>query len=235
MYKMARQIAIGDIHGCLNTFKALLDKIQLSTSDELILLGDYIDRGGHSKGVIDYIKHLQTSDYTVTTLRGNHEQMLINDYTDTVQKGYKKLGDDRFLENFGISSLKELPIEYVDFCKNLPFYQQRGKYILVHAGLNFDYDDPFSQKEDLMWIRNWYPKINKKWLGNRCIIHGHTPLSRMEIMAQHRNLKKNQVLNIDGGAFLTKYKHKGFGSLCAFDMTNDKLYLQENIEKNNIY
>ena len=159
---MTRQIAIGDIHGCLNTFKAMLDKIQLSTSDELILLGDYIDRGWSSKGVIKHIKKLQSTGYNVTALRGNHEQMLINDYTDTVEKDYKKLGDDRFLESFGISSLKELHVEYVDFCKNLPFYHQIDKYILVHAGLNFDHDDPFSQKEDLIWIRNWYPKINKK-------------------------------------------------------------------------
>jgi len=70
-----RQIAISDIHGCARTFQALLDKIQLSTNDQLYLLGDYIDRGPDSKGVIDTILGLINAGYRVQTLMGNHEKM----------------------------------------------------------------------------------------------------------------------------------------------------------------
>ena len=65
-----RKFAISDIHGCLKSFEALLDKIQLSTSDELYILGDYIDRGPDSKGVIDYIWKLEQEGYAVKCLRG---------------------------------------------------------------------------------------------------------------------------------------------------------------------
>ena len=76
---MARIFAIGDIHGCSNTFKRLLlDKIKIRKSDIIYCLGDYIDRGIDSKGVIDFILELRAEGYTIYTLRGNHEQMMLD-------------------------------------------------------------------------------------------------------------------------------------------------------------
>jgi serine/threonine protein phosphatase 1 len=66
---------ISDIHGCLLTFQELLSKIGFSKSDELILLGDYINRGKRSKEVLDTIIELQNHDYQITALRGNHEEL----------------------------------------------------------------------------------------------------------------------------------------------------------------
>ena len=68
------RFAISDIHGCAKTFEALLDRIALSTQGELYLLGDYLDRGPDSKGVLDLIFRLQREGYAVHCLRGNHEQ-----------------------------------------------------------------------------------------------------------------------------------------------------------------
>lgn len=59
---------------CLKTFKSLLKKISVSKSDELYILGDFIDRGPQSKGVIDYIWELQKLGYIVHCLKGNHDQ-----------------------------------------------------------------------------------------------------------------------------------------------------------------
>ena len=73
-----KQYAIGDIHGCSKTFKELLDKIGLIEGDELYLLGDYIDRGPDSKGVIDTIFELREKGFKVICLRGNHESMLLD-------------------------------------------------------------------------------------------------------------------------------------------------------------
>ena len=70
------KFAISDIHGCAKNFKALLDRISLSLGDELYLLGDYIDRGPDSKGVIDHVWQLQKTGHTVHCLCGNHEQRL---------------------------------------------------------------------------------------------------------------------------------------------------------------
>ncbi|MEM9260991.1 MAG: metallophosphoesterase, partial [Bacteroidota bacterium] len=69
--------AISDIHGCAATFRTALKTIAFSQKDELFLLGDYIDRGPDSMGVLEHIWTLQATGYEVTCLRGNHEQMLI--------------------------------------------------------------------------------------------------------------------------------------------------------------
>ena len=69
-----RRFAISDIHGCARTFEALLDRIAFTSQDELYLLGDYIDRGGDSKGVLDLIFRFQKEGYAVQCLLGNHEQ-----------------------------------------------------------------------------------------------------------------------------------------------------------------
>jgi serine/threonine protein phosphatase 1 len=71
-----RILAISDIHGNNKTFLDLLDKIALTKDDELYLLGDYIDRGPDSKGVIDTIWKLMDDNYRVFCIKGNHEEML---------------------------------------------------------------------------------------------------------------------------------------------------------------
>ena len=74
---MARY-AISDIHGCFHTFKQLLNTIGLNKSDELILLGDYINRGKYSKEVVDFIMHLESEKYNIHCLKGNHEEMIFD-------------------------------------------------------------------------------------------------------------------------------------------------------------
>ena len=74
-----RLFAIGDIHGCFDSLKELIEhKIHLQKNDKLILLGDYIDRGDKSKEVIDFIIKLQEDGYDLVPLLGNHESMLLN-------------------------------------------------------------------------------------------------------------------------------------------------------------
>jgi serine/threonine protein phosphatase 1 len=73
-----KKFAISDIHGCNRTFNEVLQKTGLNKDDQLFLLGDYIDRGPDSKGVIDTIFNLQNEGYQVHCLRGNHEQMLMD-------------------------------------------------------------------------------------------------------------------------------------------------------------
>ena len=69
-----RQIAVGDIHGCVKTFRLLVrDELRLTPNDHLILLGDVIDRGPDSKGVIDEIIALRDLGIRVQVLQGNHE------------------------------------------------------------------------------------------------------------------------------------------------------------------
>ncbi len=75
---MRRKIVIGDIHGCNLTFNSLLfEHLNIYPEDEIFLFGDYIDRGPDSKGVINTILSLKENGYQISTLRGNHEQMMM--------------------------------------------------------------------------------------------------------------------------------------------------------------
>ena len=219
------QYAIGDIHGCSKTFNELLNKIDLIEGDELYLLGDYIDRGPDSKGVIDTIFELREKGFNVICLRGNHEFMLL----DALKN---REGRDNFIRNGGKQTLQsfdtvrpiDLPKEYIIFFESLPFYHEVGDYILVHAGLNFLESDPLTDTEAMMWIRNWYRWIDYNWLENRIVLHGHTPISLLEMIDQCENIATNQYVNLDGGCYKNRY-------LCAFDMTEKKLIAQKCIDE----
>ncbi|WP_367391189.1 metallophosphoesterase family protein [Lewinella sp. LCG006] len=232
---MPRKIFISDIHGCLDTFTELLNQLALKEEDHLFLLGDYIDRGPHSKGVVDRIMALRKAGVKLIALRGNHEQMLIYDYISETVKGWKDMADEALKRSFGIERLEQLPKPYFEFFNELPFFHQEDDFIAVHAGLNFRYESPFHSEEDLIWIRDWYKNIDYNWLGERVVIHGHTPQTIQEIETQLAMLGEKRVLNIDAGAFMSQGKENGFGHLCAFDWTNKQLYFQENIETNNKY
>ena len=76
---MKRRWVIPDTHGCVKTVEALFANIiKPARYDEIWFLGDYIDRGPNSKGVIDFIRHLQKDEYNVTALKGNHEDMFFS-------------------------------------------------------------------------------------------------------------------------------------------------------------
>jgi serine/threonine protein phosphatase 1 len=221
---MGRIFAIGDIHGCSKTFKRLLlDIIKIQKSDKIYCVGDYIDRGNDSKGVIDFILKLRGKGYQIHTLRGNHEQLIM----DSVQSESKynhwiKNGGDKTLSSFGISSYNELKPVYKTFLKRTKFFIKSGKYIFVHAGLNFEIANPFEDKLAMLWIRDF--PIDQRKLGNSIIIHGHTPKPLDFIMKQQT---KSEV-NIDGGCV---FKDKeGFGNLIALNITEGKLITAKNDE-----
>ncbi|MDW3194343.1 MAG: metallophosphoesterase family protein [Cytophagales bacterium] len=232
---MNRKILIGDIHGCVRTFLELLRRLDLELSDQLILLGDYVDRGLYSKEVLDEVMALQNAPYEVIALRGNHEQMLISNYFAEKQRGWFTMADPELLESFQIKDLKSIDDHYIDWCCSLPFYYQSEDLIAVHAGLSFRHENPLADDHDLMWIRDWYHTINKDWLAGRSIVHGHTPRTKSEIATQFQSFDQLQVMNIDSGAFLSAQKEHGLGYLCAFDFTNRELIYQENIELDNQY
>ncbi len=229
-----RKIAITDIHGCKNTFLALLDKVALSQSDELYLLGDYVDRGPDSKGVIDVIREMRRKGYQVQGLRGNHEELVLqaagNDFS-----GLDRwlLSDGRkTLESFGVERYSDIPAEYLDFMRELPYFLETDGYILVHGGLDFNLPDPLGNTEEMCWIRNWdwYGQVRYDWLDGRTILHGHTPMAVHRIEDQFINLESDRYLDLDAGCVFAERRFtdkEGLGLLCAFDMTNRELLFQQ--------
>lgn len=219
-----RRIAISDIHGCLDSFKALLQQIELTKEDTLFLLGDYIDRGPNSKGVIDHIWYLQESGYTVHCLLGNHEKMLLDEYhpRESFYRAYPEA-----LRSFGVQHVADIPEEYIEWMDELDAYLEIDGYILVHAGLSFKSNNPLADRKSMIWIRDWQTTIDKEWLGDRVIVHGHTPLYRKKIIKSLKKLEEMPVINIDAGCCFT---YKGMGYLCALDLDELTLTFQERME-----
>lgn len=218
-----RRFAISDIHGCVQTFQDLLLSIKLSEEDELYLLGDYIDRGPDSQGVLDTILDLRDAGFNVHCLRGNHEQIFL----DALHGGAHQIalflmnGGVETLRSFGVSSVEEVPLRYVYFMETLPYYLDLQDYLLVHAGFDFQAADPLAKRHDMIWIRDWYPFLNYEWLGNKTIVHGHTPIGEPRIRKMQKNIPYARVLNIDAGCV---FERPTLGNLCAFDLDTQELF-----------
>ncbi len=225
-----RKIAVSDIHGCALTFDALLDKIALSTTDELYLLGDYVDRGPDSKGVIDIILELRSRGQKVICLKGNHEDMMLKAINDneSYHEWRKSWGGKETLASFGAFSITELPPPYFEFLNQLLYYIEVDEFILVHAGLNFQTTNPLIPNESMLYSRYWYNKMDYDWLNDRVVVHGHTPVAKSEIEDMLEHLTFRMVINIDCGCFANHLPGKGY--LCAFDITNRELIFQPSID-----
>ena len=222
--ELMRKIVISDIHGCNQTFNKVLSSVQVEKKDQLLLLGDYIDRGPDSKGVLDTIMHLQEQGFNVKCLMGNHEKMFLdalhNDSETDYQFWYRNGGKET-LESFKTQEIKDVTSKYVDFIESLFRFHEDENFIYVHAGLDMRAGDPYSQKEAMLWIREWYRHIDKQWLANRVIIHGHTVEERVLIQKSLENLDQIPVVNIDNGCYYDEgYYPLGYHGLCALILTN---------------
>lgn len=231
MKKNKNRYAISDIHGCCQTFKALINQLHLDKQDELYLLGDYIDRGPDSKGVIDHILHLREEGYTVHALRGNHEQLMIGASMEegkNTEKLWMRNGGVQTMMSYYESPEKSIPDEHFHFLDSLLACKITPDYAFVHAGFNFEIEKPLEDRYNMLWIRNWYKNLDRNWLGGRVIVHGHTPRPLLEIRDMLNNLDQFPVIDIDCGCVFTH--RKGMGYLLALDLDNRELVVQRNID-----
>jgi serine/threonine protein phosphatase 1 len=235
-----RRFAISDVHGCLQTLEALVwQHIDLQPEDQLFFLGDYIDRGPASGGVMDFVMDLQAKGYPVYALRGNHEQMLLDDYENhdgerfkVVMTKFKKTPD--LLDEFGGMNQR-----YLDFINGLPYYIDTEDFYLVHAGFDFGEEEPFEDWEAMLWIRQFPPRLSElqilSMLGRpKRIVHGHTPNSIGDIM--HKAKNKALILPIDngcvfGGVSRGKFTANDLGRLCALNLDTFEVLMQERLEE----
>jgi serine/threonine protein phosphatase 1 len=184
---MPEYIAIGDIHGCSDLLELLLDK--LPTAGTLVFLGDYIDRGPDSRGVVERLIQLR-DERPCVFLRGNHEAMALH-----AMQGEQR-STEMWLYNGGIETLhsygEDIPAAHKDFlAATLPFYATDA-YIFVHGGVVPGSQPEETRPEELCWIREPFLTSDYDW--GKLVIHGHTPLptGRPEV-------KKNRI-NIDTAA-----------------------------------
>jgi serine/threonine protein phosphatase 1 len=230
-----KRYVIGDIHGCVKSFRNMvMEKIRLTKDDTLFLLGDYIDRGPDSKSVLDFIMELQRESYTIRPIMGNHEYMLLKSLDEESEFiTWKKNGSTQTLLSFGIpeeklddpASVRQIPGAYINFLSGLSFFEETDDFYFVHAGLGKGVENPKDDLETLFWSRKEH--YNRSILKGRILIHGHTPVSKVSIQDRIFD-DEGKILNLDGGCV---YPHvEGFGNLVGLDLDSFQLFFQENIE-----
>jgi serine/threonine protein phosphatase 1 len=236
-----RTWVIPDVHGCLRTLRALVeDLIVLRDGDELIFLGDLIDRGPDSRGVMDYIMELQQTGTPVTVLKGNHEDYLVRVFHDEQnRKGVLKLmgwrspafrewmkfGGDTTLAGFGAEGAAGIPAKYIEWIESMPYYVEYRDFLIVHAGFNFREEDIFSDTYAMMWIRDY--QIDAEKLGNRRIIHGHVPVT-LDFIHQSVTSSAFRFIDLDNGVYMNN--KPGFGNLLALELNKMELLIQPNLD-----
>jgi serine/threonine protein phosphatase 1 len=217
---MARLFAISDIHGCYKPFYELVTNIiKLTKSDQLILLGDYVDRGESSKEVIDFILDLNKKGFNITSLTGNHEAMLLDSYSKPeIFPLWLMNGGAATLSSFGIQDIQNIDNKYLEFFSTLGYYRIIGNIIFVHAGFDDSAIDPFSEKQSMIWeCRNSY---THPVLSGKKIIHGHRPRTLTSI--KKLLSEKPDVIPIDTGCVYEK--EIGYGMLTAIEVNSMTLF-----------
>lgn len=209
-----RYYVIGDIHGRLDLFHALIEAIEADDAARrgaqttVVLLGDLIDRGPESAGVIDRaIEWAQTRD--LRCIAGNHEEMFLESFEDReMLRHFVKHGGRETILSYGIKrkhynelTIKELqgqlpdlvPDHHREFLSGFEDMIIAGDYVFVHAGLNPKRALEDQKTADLRWIRERFLKHNEPF--SHVVVHGHTIFEEIE-RTDHR-------IGIDTGAFRT--------------------------------
>ena len=169
-----RWLAIGDIHGCLTQLTELMERVQPSSADRIVFLGDYVDRGPASAGVIDYLIRFAATFPDTVFLRGNHEQMFI-DYLDGLDSALFLInGGQQTLDSYRDYRMWPFPSAHRHFLDSLRHYFESDRHIFVHAGLRPEIPLAEQTDFDMLWIRDEFLESDFDW--GKPVVYGHTPL-----------------------------------------------------------
>ena len=212
---VSRIYVIGDIHGRLDLLDALITKIHADLKDIpapdplTVTLGDYIDRGPNSRGVLERLAH-NPFLMPYLALKGNHEELLTTFLDDPSVLGkWRRLGGLETLHSYGVpvaplmrgTGFEEaaeqlraaLPDAHLEFVSSLKLSANSSLYFFCHAGIRPGIPLERQSADDLLWIRQEF--LNSKMNFGKRVVHGHTPTERPEVLPNR--------INIDTGAYAT--------------------------------
>jgi serine/threonine protein phosphatase 1 len=227
--KNGRRFAVGDIHGCAKTFRKLvIEELELTKTDQLFLLGDYIDKGPDSKGVLDFIMELLAEGFQIFPIRGNHEQMLLESVENDNPRVFEKILRLNKIRNLADENGEVYP-KYLVFLRSLKYYVILDDFYLVHAGVDFSKENIFADLHKILWVRptEFDAELANRKLNGKKVIHGHTPISIEAI--QHQIENREQFICLDNGCCDVFRKRRSFaereiGMLCALDLDSFELF-----------
>lgn len=212
--KMPRIYAIGDVHGCNSLLIRLLTTISPQKDDTLIFLGDVIDRGANSKGVLDTIIYYQ-SICQVILIQGNHEEMMLGAIHDKEYlKYWLKFGGIETLQSFGVrinqQGLRQIPYAYYKLLKSSLTYYETEDFIFTHATPFANIEMNQQTDEGLRW-RFIPPDGQDRHISGKTVICGHSAQESGKVYHQ------GGLICIDTYAY-------GGGALTALEVTNMQVY-----------
>ncbi|MBI3126604.1 MAG: serine/threonine protein phosphatase [Candidatus Tectomicrobia bacterium] len=194
---MPNLYAIGDIHGQRAMLEELIRRVPFQPEDEIVFIGDFIDRGPDPKGVVDRVLEFKLRHPKTVCLRGNHEDMFLDFLR---QQG--RYEPNVFMMNGGLPTLESygldprhrplrLPPLHQQFYQDLKYCHEAGGFLFVHAGLRpgvpLEDQNPF----DMLWLRHEFFEAEHDF--GRPVVFGHTPMP--EILD-----RLPRLLGIDTGA-----------------------------------
>ena len=210
-----RLYVIGDIHGRSDLLDRMIGKISSDLKASrvgaclTVTVGDYVDRGPDSRGVLDRLaRNPFPTDFVA--LKGNHEALLAGFLRDpSVAAYWRGLGGLETLHSYGVSvgslmigkdyeaaarALSDsLPQAHCEFLASLGVSLTVGRYFLCHAGIRPGVSLPRQSEQDLLWIRDEF--LDSRVDFGKIVVHGHTPTEDPELLPNR--------INVDTGAFMT--------------------------------
>ncbi len=200
--------AVGDVHGCLEALRAvhaaIADDLRVRPvpSATLVHLGDYIDRGPESAGVLSLLAggEVPAGISETVNLLGNHEDLCLAALEERTREGlalWLMNGGGATLASWGVPRTEapgwrdRIPPEHIAFMRGLRLTHAVGSYLFVHAGVRPGVPLERQERSDLIWIR--LPFLQSEADFGAVVVHGHTPMGQPEV-------RPNRI-GIDTGAF----------------------------------
>lgn len=207
----SRIYAIGDIHGSADLLDRLHDLIRADAARApesrrvVVYLGDYVDRGPDSAGVIERLVTAPLAGFESVFLKGNHEDFMRRFLDDAaVGRHWLMNGGGATLASYGVAGVGDgdlfamrdalrgcLPAAHLAFLDGLSLYWCEGDYVFVHAGIRPDVPLARQGEEDLLWIRE--PFLSSVADHGAVIVHGHTPVESPELQFNRIDLDTGAV------------------------------------------
>ena len=210
-----RVYAIGDIHGCARLLDLMFEHIAEDAKDaphdrHVVYLGDYIDRGNDSKGVIERVMKGGPRGFTAHYIKGNHDAALLDFLEDPESyRAWRSFGAADTLLSYNVhpplydskeqriaardALLAAIPADHLAFFRALELKVTIGDYAFVHAGVRPGVSLERQSEEDLLWIRDEF--LSSTLPHGKVVVHGHTPL-RAPVRTSNR-------ISVDTGAYAT--------------------------------
>jgi serine/threonine protein phosphatase 1 len=210
-----RLYAVGDVHGRLDLLDEMLGAIAADAEGDcrrnaIVFLGDYVDRGPDSKGVVDRLVALDWPGWEIVFLRGNHDQAVVDFLADAeFYRAWRGVGAPETLLSYGVMPPRfdkaeafeavrvafadALPPAHRNFFDNLAYRYEAGDYYFAHAGVRPGLPLDRQVPEDLLWIREDFLLSNIRL--EKIVVHGHTPQERAE--------RRGYRIGVDTGAYAT--------------------------------